>query len=69
MTLDSLIMLCGVFVAILPFLGFPNSWDSVIFAILGVLVVALGIVVRRRSPRRSTEERNSVFEESENQEQ
>jgi uncharacterized membrane protein len=48
MTLDALIMLVGALVAILPFLGFPNSWDTIFFVILGVLVIALGIIVRRR---------------------
>ena len=50
MTLDTLIMSSGALVAILPFLGFPNSWDRIIFAIVGVIVIALGVVVRRRVP-------------------
>ncbi len=49
MTLDTLIMLAGVLVALLPFLGFPSSWDTVIFFILGVVVIGLGIAVRRRA--------------------
>jgi len=48
MTLDALIMLVGALVAMLPFLGFPNSWDTVFFFILGIVVIALGIIVRRR---------------------
>ncbi len=48
MTIDALIMLAGAFVAGLPFLGFPNSWDTVFFSIAGVFIIALGIVVRRR---------------------
>ncbi|MBV9159672.1 MAG: hypothetical protein JO019_03715 [Candidatus Kaiserbacteria bacterium] len=56
MTLDTLIILAGVLTATLPFLGFPHSWDTVFFFLLGVFVIALGIVVRRRrkdlSPRR-----------------
>ena len=48
MTLDVLIMGTGALVAFLPFLGFPTEWDTVIFVILGVIVVLLGIVVRRR---------------------
>ena len=48
MTLDTLIMLSGGFVAVLPFLGFPNSWDSVLFFLAGILIIGLGIVVRRR---------------------
>lgn len=48
MTLDALIMLAGALVAAMPFLGFPPSWDTAIFFVLGVFVFALGIVVRRR---------------------
>ena len=48
MTIDALIMLAGAIVAVLPFLGFPNSWDTVLFFLLGVFIIGLGIVVRRR---------------------
>lgn len=48
MTIDTLIMLAGTAVAVLPFLGFPNSWDNALFFLLGMCVIALGIVVRRR---------------------
>lgn len=48
MTLDALIMLAGAFVAILPSLGFPNSWDNVLLFLAGIFIIALGIVVRRR---------------------
>lgn len=44
---DVLIMLAGMLVGFLPFLGFPNSWDAVIFVTLGVGIIALGISVRR----------------------
>ena len=64
MTLDSLIILCGALVAILPQLGFPNTWDAVILFILGVFVISLGIVVRRRTPRRSVQDRDSIFVEN-----
>jgi hypothetical protein len=48
MTLDTLIMLGGALVALLPFLGFPNSWDRVLLFLLGAFIVVLGMVVRRR---------------------
>lgn len=48
MTLDTLIMFAGAFVATLPFLGFPNSWDKVLLFVVGAFIVALGVVVRRR---------------------
>ena len=51
MSLDALIMLAGAFVAVLPFLGFPNSWDNVLFFLAGVFIIALGIVVRRRGEK------------------
>jgi hypothetical protein len=44
---DVLIMLFGAFVAFLPFLGFPNSWDTIFLVIAGVCMIALGIAVRR----------------------
>ncbi len=47
MTIDALIMLTGGFVAVLPFLGFPNSWDTAFLFLAGILIIVLGIVVRR----------------------
>lgn len=48
MTIDALIMFSGAFVTLLPFLGFPLRLDNVILVILGIFVIALGIIVRRR---------------------
>jgi hypothetical protein len=48
MTLDTLIMFLGALTALLPFLGFPNSWDRLMFLAIGGCIVALGIMVRRR---------------------
>lgn len=58
MTVDTLLMLLGTFVAILPFLGFPHSWDTVFFFLAGIFVVALGIIVRRRGNRPRIQSRN-----------
>lgn len=55
----------GAFVALLPFLGFPNSWDTVLLFLAGILVVALGIVARRRRGAEETMQRRaSTFAES-----
>jgi hypothetical protein len=48
MTIDALIMLFGAFVVIEPQLGIPSSWDSIILFVVGVVIVGLGIAVRRR---------------------
>lgn len=44
---DVIVMLGGVFVALLPFLGFPNSWDKVLMVVTGIILFAAGIAVRR----------------------
>ena len=64
MTLDALIMFAGAFVTVLPFLGFPNSWDNVLLFIVGVFTLVLGIVVRRRSARAYYREESEAFVES-----
>lgn len=53
MTLDTLIMLAGAFVAVVPLLGFPNSWDTALLVIAGFVIIGLGIVVRRKEGDRS----------------
>jgi len=51
MTIDTLIMLSGAFVALLPFLGFPSRWDQFLLLAIGIFIIALGIVVRRKGER------------------
>ncbi|HUO56015.1 MAG TPA: hypothetical protein VMU27_01075 [Candidatus Paceibacterota bacterium] len=48
MSLDALIMLAGALVAVMPFLGFPLSWQVWIIFLLGVIIIGLGIAVRRK---------------------
>ena len=51
MTLDTLILLTGAFTALLPFLGVPGSpqgIDAGLFFAAGVIMIALGIAVRRK---------------------
>lgn len=64
MTLDALIMLAGAFVALLPFLGLPNSWDTVLLLLAGVAIVSLGISVRYRLQSMSKEEARDTYRES-----
>jgi drug/metabolite transporter (DMT)-like permease len=63
MTLDALIILAGSIVAVLPFLGFPSSWNHALFFIAGLCVIALGIVVRRRL-NKSTDTQQLPFDGS-----
>ena len=64
MSLDALIMLAGAFVAVMPFLGFPLSWQVWIFFILGIVIIGLGIAVRRRGMRTPERRSRGEFVES-----
>jgi len=44
---DVILMLLGAWVALLPFLGFPSSWDKVLFLASGVIIISVGISIRR----------------------
>ena len=49
MTTDTLIILAGTFVAALPFLGFPARFDTILLLLVGILIIGLGVTLRRRS--------------------
>jgi TRAP-type C4-dicarboxylate transport system permease small subunit len=40
------IFLLGVFIATLPFLGFPSSWDKVFLIISGAVISFAAILIR-----------------------
>lgn len=47
MTKDLVIIVLGIFVAVLPFLGFPNAWDRIILIITGFSISVLMYLLRR----------------------
>ena len=49
MTLDTVIMLFGAIVAVLPFLQLPIDWTNFFVFLAGVVIIGLGIAVRRRN--------------------
>jgi len=51
MTLDTVIMLFGAIVAFLPFLQLPQDWTNFLAFLAGVIIIGLGIAVRRRGLR------------------
>jgi hypothetical protein len=61
MTLDTLIILCGALVAFLSIAGFPPSFYKPMFFVLGFIVIALGIIVRRARGARETAERKHAM--------
>jgi hypothetical protein len=49
MTLDTVIMLFGAIVAVLPFLQLPIDWTNFFVFVAGIVIIGLGIAVRRRN--------------------
>ena len=64
MTLDTILLLLGVFGVILPSLGFPSTVDDVLFRIVGVAVLIVGVLLRRRRGGVQVHISNSVMAES-----
>ncbi|MDQ5971433.1 MAG: hypothetical protein QG566_379 [Patescibacteria group bacterium] len=54
----------GIWVGLLPFLGFPNSWRKILFIITGLAIVYLAYLFRQENKARlailmsATEEQN-----------
>ncbi len=53
MTLDALTMFIGTLVALVPYMGLPRTWDDRLLVVLGIFIIAIGIVLRRRKYRPS----------------
>ena len=41
----------GVWVAVLPYLGFPILFKNILFSITGLVLVYIGLVVRSKMPK------------------
>jgi VIT1/CCC1 family predicted Fe2+/Mn2+ transporter len=59
MTLDALIMLVGALTVVLPYMGIPSAWDISIYTFFGIIMIILGIAVRRR---KGTQQVNTISE-------
>jgi len=49
MAKQKIIFFLGIWVAILPFLGFPGAWKQIFFLITGVALAYLGYLLNRES--------------------
>lgn len=67
MSKDTILFLCGIGIALLPFLGFPNRIREWLFVLLGVVVIGVALSLRRElmaRERRREASRSGVFVES-----
>lgn len=55
-----LLLITGIWVAILPYLGFPIFWKSILFSITGLVIAYFGYVSYRDHKKK--EAGNQTFE-------
>ena len=46
MSKESLLIIFGFFVALLPFLGFPGAWKDIMYTVLGICVGLIAFLLR-----------------------
>lgn len=47
-----LFLFLGIWVAVLPYLGFPRSWKNIMFLVTGIILMYVGYVFYREMKRR-----------------
>ena len=60
MSKDLTIIVLGLWVAVMPFLGFPGFWEMVIFVISGLAIAAITFMLRREVGNADGETTNTV---------
>ena len=61
MSREMTIIVLGVWVAIVPYLGFPSSWRTVLLVLTGLGIATTGFLLRARVVKRGTENNNNRF--------
>lgn len=52
-----ILLMFGIWVAILPYLGFPYSWKNILFSLSGLGLVYLSYVLYKESKTKKTEKK------------
>ncbi len=53
-------LMLGIWISILPYLGFPYSWKNILFTISGLIVIYLSYIIYRES--KITEKKEVISE-------
>ncbi len=68
LTQEKIIIGCGVWLIVLPFLGFPLGWKMVLTTVTGVVLAYVGALFYKRSRAKKagmiTETRTETFTET-----
>lgn len=51
MSRDVIVMLLGAWVALLSILGFPTNIKEVLYIVTGVIIISVGVLMRRATAR------------------
>lgn len=52
MTKARILLILGVLVAILPYLGFPSSWKDILYTLLGLALMYFSYILYKDSKKR-----------------
>ncbi len=52
MTRERILLILGIWIAVLPYLGFPHSWKSVLFTLSGLAVGYVSYLMYRNSRKK-----------------
>jgi 4-amino-4-deoxy-L-arabinose transferase-like glycosyltransferase len=47
MTKETLVFFLGIFLTLLPFLGFPETWRQYAVTFIGAILILIGYIMRR----------------------
>jgi asparagine N-glycosylation enzyme membrane subunit Stt3 len=47
MSKELVIILLGILVALMPYLGFPGSWKTVFSIVIGIVIAGVAFIVRQ----------------------
>ena len=61
MSKEALVIFFGALAGLAPFLGLPGSWRTVLLCICGVVLVSLGVLLRREVLSRGESKGTSFF--------
>ena len=65
---EKIIIACGLALIVLPFMGFPTAWKTVLTVILGLVVAYLGAIIfksiRRHERIAHPEKKTETFTET-----
>jgi uncharacterized protein YqhQ len=59
---DYTLLFIGIWIIIVPFLGFPPSWKKIIFIVTGLIVISIGYAIWREYNKSKEKEMSQIVE-------